>query len=139
MRILAYFALLQILAHQIRIQALKMALIGATIIMLAVGSMAATITVHAPDGEGRVFVDLVGRIEDGDFETFKQKTDQIEASHPKKLVIVTLMSYGGVIHPAMPDRRVGTQKTYVDLRPWRPHVCQRVRTHLGLRMATNRW
>ena len=102
MRILAYFALLQILAHQIRIQALKMALIGATIIMLAVGSsMAATITVHAPDGEGRVFVDVVGRIEDGDFETFKQKTDQIEASHPKKLVIVTLMSYGGVIHPAM--------------------------------------
>ena len=47
-----------------------MALIGATIIMLAEGSsMAATITVHAPDREGRVFVDVVGKIEDGDFET----------------------------------------------------------------------
>jgi hypothetical protein len=82
-----------------------MALIGATIIMLAEGgSMAATITVHAPDGEGRVFVDVVGKIDDGDFETFKQKTDQIYpigASHPKKLVIVTLMSYGGAIGPAM--------------------------------------
>jgi hypothetical protein len=88
-----------------RIQALKMALIGATIIVLAEGSsMAATITVHAPDGEGRVFVDVVGKIDDGDFETFKQKTDQIYpigASHPKKLVIVTLVSYGGLIAPAM--------------------------------------
>jgi hypothetical protein len=67
-------------------------------------SMAATITVHAPDGEGRVFVDVVGKIDDGDFETFKQKTDQIYpigASHPKKLVIVTLVSYGGAIAPAM--------------------------------------
>ena len=86
-------------------QALKMALIGATIIMLADReSMAATITVHAPDGEGRVFVDVVGKIDDGDFETFKEKTDQIYpigASHPKKLVIVTLMSYGGSINPAL--------------------------------------
>jgi hypothetical protein len=68
------------------------------------GSMAATITVHTPDGEGRVFVDVVGKIDDGDFETFKQKTDQIYpigASHRKKLVIVTLMSYGGAIGPAM--------------------------------------
>ena len=72
MKILACF-----LAHQTRIQSLKMALIGATIIVLAEGSsMAATITVHAPDGEGRVFVDVVGKIDDGDFETFKQKTDQ---------------------------------------------------------------
>ena len=50
------------------------------------GSMAATITVHAPDGEGRVFVDVVGKINDGDFETFKEKTDQIYsigAGHPK--------------------------------------------------------
>ena len=42
---LAYLALLQ---NFVRIQALKMALIGATIIMLTEGSsMAATITVHA--------------------------------------------------------------------------------------------
>ncbi len=85
-----------------RIQALKMALIGAAIIMLAEGSsMAATITVHAPDGDGRVFVDVVGKIDDGDFETFKQKTQQIGASNPKKLMIVTLMSNGGAIGPAM--------------------------------------
>ena len=58
------------LAHQARIRALKMALIGATIIVLAEGSsIAATITVHAPDVEGRVFVDVVGKINDGDFET----------------------------------------------------------------------
>ena len=88
-----------------RIQALKMALIGATIIVLAEGSsIAATITVHAPDGEGRVFVDVVGKIDNGDFETFQEKTDQIYpigASHPTKLVVVTLMSYGGLIAPAM--------------------------------------
>jgi hypothetical protein len=83
-------------------QALKTALIGATIIVLAEGSsMAATITVHAPDGEGRVFVDVVGKINDGDFETFKEKTDPIAASHPKRQVIVTLVSYGGLIGPAM--------------------------------------
>ena len=66
--------------------------------------MAATITVHAPDVEGRVFVDVVGKINDGDFETFKEKTDKIYPigdSHPKKLVIVTLVSYGGLIAPAM--------------------------------------
>ena len=58
------------LAHQTLIQALKIALIGATIIVLAEGSsIAATITVHAPDVEGRVFVDVVGKINDGDFET----------------------------------------------------------------------
>ena len=86
-------------------QALKMALIGATIIVLTEGSsMAATITVHAPNVEGRVFVDVVGKINDGDFETFKEKTDKIYPigdSHPKKLVIVTLVSYGGLIAPAM--------------------------------------
>ena len=103
MRIVDDFALLQILAHQICIQALKMALIGATIILLAeASSMAATITVHAPDGDSsECLLMSLGRIENGHFETFKQKTDQIEASHPKKLVIVTLMSYGGVIHPAI--------------------------------------
>ena len=51
-----------------------------------------------------MFVDVVGKIDDGDFETFKEKTDQIDptgASHPKKQVIVTLMSYGGLMLPAM--------------------------------------
>jgi hypothetical protein len=60
MRTLACF-----LAHQTRIQALKVALIGATAIVLAEQGMAATITVHAPDGEGRVFVDVVGKIMTG--------------------------------------------------------------------------
>jgi hypothetical protein len=65
---------------------LKMALIGAAIIVLAEGSMAATITVHEPDGQGRVFVDVVGQINDEDFKTFKEKTDQIYpigAGHPQ--------------------------------------------------------
>jgi hypothetical protein len=80
-----------------------MALIGATVIVLAEGSgMAATITVHAPDGEGRVFVDVVGTINDGDVDTFKEKTDQIYPIRPpRKQVIVTLMSHGGRIAPAM--------------------------------------
>jgi hypothetical protein len=105
MRTLAYLVLLLNFAHQNRIQLLKKALIGATMVMLAEGSsMAATITVHESDGEGRVFVDVVGKIDDGDFEAFKEKTDQIYpigANLPKKQVIVTLMSYGGFIGPAM--------------------------------------
>jgi len=62
--------------------------------------MAATITVHAPDGEGRVFVDVVGKINDEDFKTFKEKTDQIYPIRPGHL-IVTLMSYGGSIGAAV--------------------------------------
>src|SRR5262245_4849115 len=103
-RTLAYLALLHSFAHQNRIQALKMALIGATTVMLAEGSsMAATISVYPPDGEGRVFVDVVGKIDDEDYESFKEKTDQIYrgAGDPKKLVIVTLISNGGAIGPAM--------------------------------------
>ena len=96
-----------------------MALIGAIIIVLAEGSsMAATITVHAPDGEGRVFVDVVGKINDGDFETFKEKTDQIYPFRPpRKQVIVTLVSHGGLIGPRHGDRGVGTQERYDHLRP----------------------
>ena len=92
-------------------QALKLALIGvttaivaATIIVPAGEALSATITVHEPDGEGRVFVDVVGTINDEDFKTFKEKTDQIYpigAGYPKKQVIVTLMSYGGSINPAL--------------------------------------
>jgi hypothetical protein len=80
-----------------------MALIGATIIVLAQGAMAATITFHEPDGEGRVFVDVVGKINDEDFKNFKEKTDQIYpiGAGPKKQVIVTLMSYGGLTVSAM--------------------------------------
>ena len=66
--------------------------------------MSATITVHEPDGEGRVFVDIVGTINDEDFKTFKEKTDQFYLTafgHPKKQVIVTLISYGGRINAAL--------------------------------------
>src|SRR5262245_24892886 len=102
---LAYLALLlwrvNRFAHKTRIQALKILIVATTIVLAAGGSMAATITVHEPDGEDRVFVDVVGKIDEGDFEAFKKKTDQIGASHPKKLVIVTLMSNGGAIGPAM--------------------------------------
>jgi TonB family protein len=76
----------------------KVALIAAAIIAPAREAVAATITVHEPDGEGRVFVDVVGQINDDDFKTFKEKTDQIYpigAGHPNKQVIVTLISYGG--------------------------------------------
>jgi hypothetical protein len=62
------------LAHQTFIQALKIALIGATIIMLAEGSsIAATITVQAPDVEGRVFVDqpVIIRIENNRYEVLE--------------------------------------------------------------------
>jgi TonB family protein len=82
----------------------KMALIGATIIVLAEGGMAATITVSDRDGEGRVFVDVVGTIDADDFKTFKEKTDQIYPvgpGHPNKQVIVTLISNGGHAKPAL--------------------------------------
>jgi hypothetical protein len=77
-----------------------MALIAAAIIALAEGGTAATITVGAPDGEGRVFVDVVGKINDEDFKTFKEKTDQIYPIRPGHL-IVTLVSYGGSIGAAV--------------------------------------
>jgi hypothetical protein len=38
---------------------------------------AATITMHNPDSHGRVFVDLVGKIEDGDAEIFQAKTTKV--------------------------------------------------------------
>ena len=80
------------------------ALVAVTIIVPAGEALSATITVHEPDGEGRVFVDVVGTIDDEDFKTFKEKTDQIYpigVGHPKKQVIVTLVSYGGSINPAL--------------------------------------
>ena len=73
-------AILADFGDQTRIPALTLALVGATIMALAEGSMAANITVQPPDGEGRVFVDVVGKIDDGDFKTFKEKTDQIGPS-----------------------------------------------------------
>ena len=105
MRTLACLALLLLranrFAHQTSIQALKVLIVAAIIVLAERGSMAATITVHAPDGEGRVFVDVIGKIDYGDFEIFKEKTDKIYSTDPKKLVIVTLVSYGGRIGPAM--------------------------------------
>jgi TonB family protein len=79
-------------------QALKAALVAVTIIVPVREALSATITVHAPDGDGRVFVDVVGQINVEDFKTFKEKTDQIYpigAGHPNKQAIVTLVSYGG--------------------------------------------
>ena len=81
----------------------KAALVAVSIIV-PTEALSATITVHEPDGEGRVFVDVVGTINDEDFKTFKEKTDQIYpigADHPKKQVIVTLVSYGGSASPAL--------------------------------------
>ena len=81
----------------------KAALVAVSIIV-PTEALSASITVHEPDGEGRVFVDVVGTINDEDFKTFKEKTDQIYtigANHPKKQVIVTLVSYGGSASPAL--------------------------------------
>ena len=81
-------------------QVVKMALIGATTALVAAtiivptAALSATITAREPDGEGRVFVDVVGTINDGDFKTFTEKTDQINpigTGHPRKQVIVTLV------------------------------------------------
>jgi hypothetical protein len=85
-------------------QAVKVALVAAAIIALPREGLSATITVHEPDGEGRVFVDIVGTINDEDFKTFTEKTDQIYpigAGRPIKRVIVTLTSYGGKANPAL--------------------------------------
>jgi hypothetical protein len=84
-------------------QAVKAALVALAIVAPAREALSATITVHAPDGEGRVFVDVVGQINVEDFKTFKEKTDQIYpigAGHPNKQVIVTLISNGGSMQPA---------------------------------------
>jgi len=63
---------------------------------------AATITVHDPDSHGRVFVDLVGKIEDGDAETFQAKTAKVlSANFGAPKMIVTLVSPGGMANPAM--------------------------------------
>src|SRR5262245_30143395 len=63
---------------------------------------AATITVHDPDSHGRVFVDLVGKIEDGDAETFQAKTAKVTSSNfGARKIIVTLVSPGGMANPAM--------------------------------------
>jgi hypothetical protein len=70
--------------------AVATALLAATMIVPA---HAATITVHEPDSHGRVFIDLVGKIERGDADTFRARMAEISA--PKSKVIVTLVSSGG--------------------------------------------
>jgi len=62
------------------------------VVALARGSNAATITVNAPDAYNRVFVDVVGKLEDGDEKNFKEKVRVL--TDPEK-VIVTLTSDGG--------------------------------------------
>jgi hypothetical protein len=71
-----------------------------TIIAPAREGLSAIITVHEADCDRRVFVDVVSEINDGDFKTFEEKTDQIY-SIAKKQVIVTLVSYGGRTDVAM--------------------------------------
>src|SRR5262245_60283250 len=91
-------------ATRVMRRAVKAALVAITIIAPAREALSATITVHEPDGEGRVFVDVVGQINDDDFKTFTEKTDRIYpvgAGHPNKQVIVTLVSYGGKVNPAL--------------------------------------
>jgi hypothetical protein len=63
-------------AHMVRQSwaGLRLPLIPALIIMLAQGSLAATITVHDSDANGRVFVDVVGDINPDDAEIFESKT-----------------------------------------------------------------
>lgn len=105
-------------------QAVKAALVALTIIAPAREALSATITVHEPDSEGRVFVDFVGKINDDDFKTFKEKTDQIYpigAGHPKKQVFVMLMSCGR--NSRVADWRLDAHEGHVHLRPWRSHVC----------------
>ena len=81
-------------------QAVKTALVVAlTIVAPAREVLSATITVHAPDGDGRVFVDVVGPINDEDFKTFKEKTYQIYPIGAVKQVVVTLISNGGHAKP----------------------------------------
>jgi hypothetical protein len=68
-------------------------------------ALSSIITVHTTDGVGRLFVDVVGPINDGDFKTkaFQEKTDQIYpigAGHPNTQMIVTLISNGGSMKPA---------------------------------------
>jgi hypothetical protein len=63
---------------------------------------AATITMHEPDAHGRIFVDLVGKIEPGDAEVFQSKTGKIlptSVGRPK--IIVTLVSSGGNTNAAL--------------------------------------
>ena len=87
---------------QARLWAPKIAIALAAAILLAKATVAATISVHAPDGEGRVFVDVLGTINDEDFKVFQEKTDQIYPSgQSKKQVVVTLLSYGGSVRPAL--------------------------------------
>ena len=74
----------------------------AAAILLAKAAVASNITVHAPDGEGRVFVDVVGTINDGDFKAFQNKTEYIyPGGQSQKRVVVTLTSYGGSINAAL--------------------------------------
>jgi hypothetical protein len=74
---------------------IKVALVAATMVGAARGGLAATITVHEADAGGRVFVDVVGKIDLGDEKTFEQKTAN------RRNVIVTLISSGGNPLPAI--------------------------------------
>jgi hypothetical protein len=59
----------------------------------------ASITVNVPDAHGRIFVDVVGEIVDGDEKVFEQRV-AILHTHDDK-VIVSLSGPGGVALPAI--------------------------------------
>jgi hypothetical protein len=81
---------------------LRVAVPSVLAVTLTCPAGAATITVHEPDSHGRVFVDLVGKIEDGDAETFWAKTAKLfPANFAGPKIIVTLVSPGGKTNPAM--------------------------------------
>jgi hypothetical protein len=84
-------------AHMVRQSwaGLRLPLIPALIIMLAQGSLAATITVHDSDANGRVFVDVVGDINPDDAEIFESKTANL------RNVIIALVSDGGTVLSAL--------------------------------------
>ena len=82
--------------------ALRAALPCVLAVALTSPAGAATITVHEPDAQGRIFVDLVGKIEKGDAETFQSKTGKIlPTSVGRPRIIVTLVSAGGDTGAAM--------------------------------------
>jgi hypothetical protein len=60
---------------------------------------AASITVNAPDADGRIFVDVVGEIVAADEKAFEQKVATLHTNIGK--VIVTLSGPGGEALPAM--------------------------------------
>src|SRR5215211_9432284 len=78
------------------------ALFAATIICLAKGSLAATITVHWPDANCLVFVDVVGEIKPGDDDTFAREVEKIATLPDEALTDSTPAVPGTKFYPVVP-------------------------------------